>query len=43
MVFDGPLMVVAALRSEIKELNQQLAAAHGEIHRLRGTGNTNSG
>lgn len=28
---------VAALKAEIKELNQQLAVAHGEIHRLRST------
>ena len=28
---------VAALKAEIKDLHQQLAAAHGEIHRLRGT------
>ncbi|MGB3673711.1 MAG: hypothetical protein WA988_04650 [Candidatus Nanopelagicales bacterium] len=26
---------VAALKAEIKDLHQQLAAAHGEIHRLR--------
>jgi predicted nucleic acid-binding Zn-ribbon protein len=28
---------IAALKAEIKDLNQQLAAAHGEIHRLRGS------
>ena len=27
----------AALKAEIKDLNQQLAVAYGEIHRLRGT------
>jgi chromosome segregation ATPase len=30
----------ATLKADIKDLNQQLAAAHGEIHRLRGTGNS---
>jgi hypothetical protein len=34
---------IAALKAEIKDLKTQLAAAHGEIHRLRGTGNTNTG
>lgn len=33
----------AALKAEIKDLRTQLAAAHGEIHRLRGTGNTHTG
>ncbi|CAN3131154.1 DUF6262 family protein [Mycobacterium sp. smrl_JER01] len=33
---------IAALKAEIKELNQQLAAAHGEIHRLRGNGTANN-
>jgi len=28
---------IAALKAEIKDLNQQLAVAHGEIHRLRST------
>lgn len=31
---------IAALKSEIRDLQQQLAAAHGEIHRLRGNGNS---